>query len=74
MNAIEEKKSYQIIRFRCEKQQHYSVKDGFFVTSNSRFDGEFEATPTEARDLLKKLVAAQRKSNVCTMPQLMVVE
>jgi len=60
---------WQILRFKCGHQQHYTDGEGF-APSFDRWSGVFEATKDEAAVLFEKAKSGCRKTNVCTLPKL----
>lgn len=65
---------YQILRMNNGKQQHYDLTQNKFVTSENRFDGEFEMEQLDARNLFAVVRNYSLTSNTCTLPQLLVNE
>lgn len=65
---------YQILRMDNGKQQHYDITQKKFVTSEDRFDGEFEMEQLDAQQLFAVVRNYSLTSNTCTLPQLLVNE
>lgn len=65
---------YQIVRMGDGKtrQWHYDRDSATWCRSDGRFDGEFLATPEEARALYAAVVAGYRPNRGTSKPKLMV--
>ena len=61
---------YQILRFKNGTQQHYNTQVGEFENSQGRFSGEFNATYSEVKALMCKMIQRYRKTRGCSLPRL----
>ena len=64
---------YQILRFKNGTQQHYNTQLGEFENSQDRFSGEFNATYSEVKALMCKMIQRYHKTHVCSLPKLYVI-
>jgi hypothetical protein len=65
-------KTYQIIRFKNNKQQSYNVDDKRWNDSTDRFSDTFEADSIQAKKIYKAVFLNARRTSTTTLPKLMV--